>query len=46
MRGITGWVDHGPDVSARADVQPWVRQTERRLDAHALPGGWAALMAR
>ncbi|MGH3494730.1 MAG: hypothetical protein ACRDU4_01375 [Mycobacterium sp.] len=24
----------------------WVRQTKRRLDAHALPGGWAALMAR
>jgi hypothetical protein len=23
----------------------WVRETERRLDAHALPGGWAVLMA-
>lgn len=24
----------------------WVRETERRLDPHALPGGWANLMAR
>ncbi len=24
----------------------WVRDTERRLDPHALPGGWANLMAR
>ena len=24
----------------------WVRDTERRMDAHALPGGWTNLMAR
>jgi hypothetical protein len=24
----------------------WVQDTERRLDGHALPGGWANLMAR
>ena len=24
----------------------WVRETERRLDAHALPGGWPNLMAQ
>jgi FAD/FMN-containing dehydrogenase len=29
-----------------AAVSAWVRDTERRLDARALPGGWANLMAR
>ena len=24
----------------------WVRDTERRLDPYALPGGWSNLMAR
>jgi len=28
-----------------AAEQAWVRDTERRLDRHALPGGWANLMA-
>jgi FAD/FMN-containing dehydrogenase len=38
---IGSWADgDGAAVSA------WVRDTERRLDAHALPGGWANLMAR
>jgi len=29
-----------------AAVSVWVQDTGRRLDAHALPGGWANLMAR
>ena len=28
-----------------AAVSAWVQDTERHLDAHALPGGWANLMA-
>ena len=31
---------------AGAAESAWVRDTEGRLDAHALPGGWANLMAR
>jgi hypothetical protein len=37
---IGAWPD-GEGVAESA----WVRDTERRLDAHALPGGWANLMA-
>jgi FAD/FMN-containing dehydrogenase len=33
----------GGDGSA---VTAWVQDTERRLDPHALPGGWANFMAR
>jgi hypothetical protein len=36
---LGGWAD-GDGVAESA----WVRDTERRLDAHALPGGWANLM--
>jgi hypothetical protein len=38
---IGTWVD-GDGVAESA----WVQDTERRLDAHALPGGWTNLMAR
>jgi Berberine and berberine like len=38
---IGSWAD-----GDEAAVTAWVRDTERRLDAHALPGGWANLMAR
>jgi FAD/FMN-containing dehydrogenase len=38
---IGAWAD-GDGVAESA----WVRDTERRLDAHALAGGWANLMAR
>jgi FAD/FMN-containing dehydrogenase len=37
---IGSWADGGG-----AAESAWVRDTERRLDAHALPGGWANLMA-
>ena len=36
------WGDGDGDGSA---IRAWADQTERRLDAHALPGGWVALMA-
>ena len=38
---LGSWVD-GDGVAESA----WVRDTERRLDPHALAGGWANLMAR
>jgi FAD/FMN-containing dehydrogenase len=38
---IGAWAD-GDGAAESA----WVRDTERRLDGHALPGGWANLMAR
>jgi FAD/FMN-containing dehydrogenase len=37
---IGAWAD-GDGVAESA----WVRDSERRLDAHALPGGWTNLMA-
>jgi len=37
---IGAWTD-GDGAAESA----WVRDTERRLDAHALPGGWVNLMA-
>ena len=37
---IGSWAD-----GDEAAVTVWVRDTERRLDAHALLGGWANLMA-
>lgn len=39
---ILGRWNDGDGTAERA----WVHQTARRLDAHALPGGWAVLMAR
>jgi hypothetical protein len=41
---IIGTWTHGDGAAESA--WGWVRDTERRLDAHALPGGWANLMAR
>jgi FAD/FMN-containing dehydrogenase len=38
---IGAWAD-GDGVAESA----WVRDTERRLDGHALPGGWTNVMAR
>jgi hypothetical protein len=37
---LGAWTD-GDGTTEKA----WVRETERRLDAHALPGGWAVFMA-
>ncbi|MBS2537397.1 FAD-binding protein [Catenulispora sp. NF23] len=38
--------DGDGDGGAGAAEAGWVRDTERRLDAYALPGGWPNLMAR
>jgi hypothetical protein len=38
---ILGFWNEGDGAAEKA----WVRETERRLNAHALPGGWAVLMA-
>jgi FAD/FMN-containing dehydrogenase len=38
---ILGAWTHGDGAAEKA----WVHETERRLDPHALPGGWAVFMA-
>ena len=40
---LGSWADADGDGAAES---AWVRDTERRMDAHALPGGWPNLMAR
>jgi FAD/FMN-containing dehydrogenase len=41
------WTDGDGDVDGDGTAETaWVRDTERRMDPHALPGGWPNLMAR
>ena len=44
---LGSWTDGDSDGDSDGVTESaWVRDTEHRMDAHALPGGWPNLMAR